>query len=243
MSEKSSQPLLVLLIVGALAFGLGFVIGKLYEENQSLKKGVQPAAVEVPPADDAAAGPTQETLNQAKAPSQDDHIRGAAKPKVTLVEYSDFECPFCNRFHPTTSKILADYKDEVALIYRHYPLGFHAKAQVSAETSECVAKVGGNEAFWKFADYIFEKQENGTAMTDALIAESVKAAGADSGKVKTCVDSGEMTQRVKDQEADGQKAGVQGTPGTIIFTKDGAQELIPGALPYEQVKTLVEKYL
>lgn len=241
MSSANAGPI-GLVVVGLVLFAAGFFLGKLWQENQSLKKGLQPAVVEAP-AVEGDTGPTKETLNLASGPANSDHTRGATKPKVVLVEYSDFECPFCNRFHPTTTKVLSDYPNDVALVYRHYPLSFHANAQKAAETSECVAKVGGNEAFWQYADYIFEQQAGGKAMSEALITESVTKSGANAGQVKTCVDSGEMTQKVKDQEAEGQKAGVQGTPGTIVFTKDGAQELIPGALPYEQVKTIVEKYL
>jgi len=230
-----------MVIVGLVLFLAGFFLGKLWQENKNLKQNNQAAVAGVPAAEDT--GPTAETLNTASAPTKTDNVRGASNPKVILVEYSDFECPYCNRYHPTTTKILEAYPDDVALVYRHYPLSFHAFAQQAAETAECVAKVGGNDAFWSYADYLFGQQEAGVAMSEALITESVQTAGVDAAQVKTCVDSGEMTQKIQDQEAEGLTAGVQGTPGTIVFTKDGAQELISGALPYEDVKAVVEKYL
>lgn len=85
--------------------------------------------------------------------SKDDHIIGAKKPKVTLIEYSDFECPFCQRFHPTTKQILAKYPNDVALVYRHFPLeSIHQNAKGYAVASECAAQ---QDKFWEFADAIF----------------------------------------------------------------------------------------
>lgn len=234
------QNTIALIVIGIVLFIAGFFLGKLWQENQSLKQGGTQPTAQAPAGD---TGPTQETLSKAQAPQKDDHTVGASNPKVVLVEYSDFECPFCNRFHPTTKQIIAEYPEDVALVYRHYPLSFHALAQKSAETSECVAKAGGNDAFWKYADFIFAQQADGIAMTQDLIDKSVTESGVDAGAVKTCVDSGEMTAKVTAQLAEGQAAGIQGTPGTIVFTKDGAQELIGGALPYEQVKAVIEKYL
>lgn len=231
---------IVLIVIGIVLFIAGFFLGKLWQENQSLKQGGTQPTAQAPAGD---TGPTQETLSKAQAPQKDDHTVGASNPKVVLVEYSDFECPFCNRFHPTTKQIIEEYPNDVALVYRHYPLSFHALAQKAAETSECVAKVGENDAFWKYADFIFAQQADGVAMSQDLIDKSVTQSGANAEAVKTCVDSGEMTDKVNAQLAEGQAAGVQGTPGTIVFTKDGAQELIGGALPYEQVKAVVEKYL
>lgn len=87
--------------------------------------------------------------------SGDDHRRGPENAKVYLIEYSDFECPYCSRFHPTTQQILDEY-DDVAIIYRHFPLdSIHPKARSAALASECVFEQGGDEAFWKFADEIF----------------------------------------------------------------------------------------
>ena len=87
--------------------------------------------------------------------SKDDHIIGAKKPKVTLIEYSDFECPFCQRFHPTTKQLLEKYPNDVALVYRHFPLeSIHPNARAYAVASECAGQQG---KLWEFADALFKK--------------------------------------------------------------------------------------
>lgn len=105
----------------------------------------------------AAIDPTlQAEVAQAPVVAKGEHYRGAANAKIVLVEYSDFECPFCQRFHPTMVQLLEEYPQDVAWVYRHYPLSFHPSAQKAAEASECVAKLADNETFWSFADSLYE---------------------------------------------------------------------------------------
>lgn len=84
-----------------------------------------------------------------------DHIRGNKKAKVVVIEYSDFQCPFCQRVHPTYKKIVETYGDKVMWVYRHFPLNFHPKALPAAIASECAYEQGGDDAFWKFTDELF----------------------------------------------------------------------------------------
>ena len=236
------------LFLVALFFIVGFLTGSLWTENQMLKNGSggSVAGGQVAPAvDPGAQGPTEDQLKKVPKVTNDDHIRGNKDAKVVLIEYSDYECPYCNKFHPTMKQVMEKYGNQVAWVYRHYPLPFHTSAQRSAETGECVNKVGGKEAFWKFSDAVYTQvgTDGATALTPENLYKLAAAAGANSDKVKSCVDSGEMTQKVKDQMAAGTTAGISGTPGTIIVTKDGKYELIPGALPFEQVQPLLDKYL
>lgn len=238
-----------LLVIAAIFLAGGFFIGSLWTENNIRKSGGiaaggAPAAVGTVPDAAAPEGPTKEQLASMPELSDVDHSTGAKNGTITLVEYSDFECPFCARFHPVTQQVLQEYGDKVTVIYRHYPLPFHPNAQKAAEASECVAEQGGNEAFWKYADAIFAKQtELGGKLTPEAITQAATASGVDAGAFKTCLDSGEMAVKVKADMDGGAAAGVNGTPGTIIVTKDGPQELIPGAYPFEQVKPILDKYL
>lgn len=91
-----------------------------------------------------------------KAVSVEDHLRGDRDAELVMVEYSDFQCPFCQNFHATALQALSEYDGRVAWVYRHFPLdNIHPYARPAAEASECVAELGGDEAFWKFADEVF----------------------------------------------------------------------------------------
>jgi protein-disulfide isomerase len=133
--------------------------------------------------------------------------------------------------------------DQIAVGYRHFPLSFHPFAQKAGEASECVAKLSDDEGFWKYADYVFTENEKQQGINDAVITAGAEAAGVNINQFKTCLDSGEMAEKISADMNTGVAAGINGTPGTVIITEDGAQEIIVGALPYEQVKATVEKYL
>ena len=184
------------------------------------------------------------TPGPVKPVSKDDHVRGDANAKITLIEYSDLECPFCQRFHPTVKKLLDEYKGKVNWVYRHFPLSFHANAQKEAEASECAASIGGNDAYWKYVDAIFERTTaNGTGFALDKLVPLAKELGIDETKFKECLDGGKMTARIQQDFSEGQSAGVDGTPGNILLTKSGKSALVPGAVPYEMLKSQVDQLL
>lgn len=89
------------------------------------------------------------------AVSTDDHLRGNKDARLVLIEYSDYECPFCQQFHPSMTQLMSEYGDKIGWVYRHYPLSFHPSAQKAAEASECVAKLTDDETFWEYSDALF----------------------------------------------------------------------------------------
>lgn len=241
MSNGTFQSVLLLvIIVGA------FFMGSLWTKVQILEKGGVAAN---PPAAAPVAGNNAPAAPQAAAVApkiaKDDHIRGDKDAKIALVEYSDYECPFCKSFHPTAQKVLDEYKGKVMWIYRHYPLSFHANAQKEAEASECVAELGGNDAFWKFTDALYERTtSNGTGFALDKLGPLAAEVGVNQSKFQSCLDGGKYTQKVKDQLALGTTEGVTGTPGNILLdVKTGKTSLIPGAVPFEQVKPLIDDML
>ncbi len=191
----------------------------------------------------APTGPTVETMGKMPKLTDADHWQGNKKAKVVLVEYSDFECPFCARFHPTMKQALKDYGDKIAWVYRHYPLSFHPNAQKAAEGSECATKLGGENAFWKYGDALIEvNTANGKLSPEALL-EAAQTAGVDATAFKSCLDSGEMANKVKEQMTSGGTAGITGTPGTLVVVDGKPQELVPGAVGVDALKAIVDKYV
>lgn len=188
--------------------------------------------------------PQQPKPAKIKPVTSSDHIRGSVKAEVTLVVYSDFECPFCQKFHPVTQELLKTYGNKIRLVYRHFPLSFHANAQKEAEASECIAELGGNDKFWSFVDAIFERTTaNGTGFALDKLGPLAAELGVDQQQFQSCLDLGKYEKLVKEQFADGTAAGVSGTPSTFIVDSKGEIQIIVGAQPAEAFKTLIDQIL
>lgn len=167
-----------------------------------------------------------------------DWIRGPADAGITLIEYADFDCPYCGAFHSTMQQIAAEYPNDVRWIYRHFPLSFHPNAQKKAEAAECAGELGGSDKFWQFTDAMFERAPEVTGL--AALANEL---GIDQSAMQNCLDSDKYAQYVADQMNSGAAAGVRGTPGTFAIDSSGEAQYIPGALPFESVKQVVESIL
>lgn len=174
--------------------------------------------------------------------TDNDHIFGNADAPITLVEYSDFECPFCKRFHPTVEKLVANNPEKVRWVYRHFPLAFHNPgAQKQAEASECIAKVSGNDAFWKYSDLIYKRtKSNGKGFPLDKLKPLAEEIGADVEKFEACYQSGEMTARVENDFADGKRLGIAGTPAAFITNPEGEIRVVSGALPLPKLQAMVD---
>jgi protein-disulfide isomerase len=175
-----------------------------------------------------------------------DHIYGNVDAPVSLIEYSDFECPFCKRFHPTARKLIDSFDGQVNWVYRHFPLGFHNPlAQLEAEASECAGLLGGNEAFWRYTDLVYERTtSNGKGLLPESLALFADEIGLDQVKFEECLESGQMTARVQEDFEEGGRVGISGTPGNIIRNHSTEEVLlVAGALPFEDMRVLIERLL
>lgn len=168
--------------------------------------------------------------------NKESHIRGNPDAPVTIVEYSDFQCPFCKRFHPTVQQALDDYPDKVRWVYKHFPLDqIHPQARPAGEASECVWEQKGNDGFWQFADGLFENQSR---LGESLYKELATQIGLDMEQFNNCFSSRKYKDKVEADYQEGIKAGVRGTPGSFV---NG--EPVFGAVSYETLKAAVEKAL
>ncbi|MDO8482210.1 MAG: DsbA family protein [bacterium] len=157
-----------------------------------------------------------------------DHILGNPNAPIIMVEYSDLECPFCKSFHKTMQSLMDVYgKDgKIAWVYRHFPLDIHPKAPKEAEATECAAEQGGNKAFWDYVNKIFEITPTNNGLDHAQLPLIAGQIGLDVTAFQTCLDSGKYAEKVKADYADGLKAGVNGTPNTVLVL---AETLTPAA--------------
>ncbi len=169
--------------------------------------------------------------------SDSDHIRGPKDAPITIIEYSDLECPFCKQFHPTIQQLLKEFPTQVRWIFRHFPIAqLHSKAQKEHEASECAAEQG---KFWEFIDRVFEVTPANDGLDPAELPKIAKAVGvADIAKFQECLASSKYESKVNEGVQSGLDAGVQGTPASFI---NG--EPVYGAVPYAQLKAGVEQLL
>lgn len=222
------MPLLVLLLIGA-AFGMGY----MWQRIQTLENGTK-----TNPAVGANPGTVGEQPPGEVAPvGEGDHVRGDANASITWIEYSDLECPFCAQIHPDLVQLLEEYDGQVKWVYRHFPLAqIHPSAEALAYGSECAASIGGEEKFWEFADYTFEN----SAKDPKVVAAAI---GIPAAEFDTCMASDEAKAAVEEDYGTGMTAGVRGTPGNFVIGPDGETKMIPGALPYAQLKATVDAML
>ena len=159
--------------------------------------------------------------------------RGAANAKLTIYEYSDFQCPFCKAAVQTVEDALRAYPDTVNLEYRYFPLvEIHPRAYASALAGACAEKQG---KFWAMHDLMFANQEN---LEDADLEKYATQAGLDIAAYKTCIASPEAAKLVNDDMAAGGKLGISGTPAFFI-----GQSSVIGAQPISKFKEVIDSEL
>jgi len=217
------------LIVGAIVVAIGFFALSNTDLNKSddLTADIVPDDI-VDNNDPTAPGDGQPPIANIVV-TKDDHVRGNFDAPITIVEYSDFQCPFCDRFHLTMLQVMDSYPDKVRWVYRHFPLGFHPFAQKAAEASECAADQG---KFWEYADEPYKNQDS---ISEEYFSSLASQLGLDSGQFNSCLDSGKHTAKVTAQYQQGISEGVQGTPGGFI---NG--QVLGGAVPFETIQAIIE---
>jgi protein-disulfide isomerase/copper chaperone CopZ len=163
--------------------------------------------------------------------SESDNIRGNIDAPITIVEYSDFQCPYCSRFHDTMTQVMAEYPEDVRWVYKHFPIdSIHPFARKTAEASECAAEQG---KFWEFSDEVFANQQE---LSIAALSIFASSAGLDVSEFDACVASSKYADKVEADSQEGIQFGVTGTPGSFI---NG--EALGGAVPYENLKQIIEE--
>jgi protein-disulfide isomerase len=209
--------------VGIFALGM-FTHSTFFDEGG----GGQPAVVAQP-----TAGPTP-TVGPVDVSVDDDPALGPEDAPVTIVEFADFQCPYCATFNTQTlPQILSNYGDRVRFVYRDFPLtSLHANALKAAEASECADDQG---AYWKYHDLLFQNQ---SALDDASLKGYAASLGLDTATFDDCLDSDKQQSEIQKDFQDGNTAGVQGTPSFFV----NGMPLV-GAQPYSAFQAAIEAAL
>ncbi|MGZ6123706.1 MAG: DsbA family protein [Myxococcales bacterium] len=229
-------------ISGALPFeSFRLVIDtQLRRANAALAAGVQRKDVyeylvkdgqSGPPAPPPAAAPQPQARN---VDPGDGPATGSKKPKVTIVEWSDFQCPFCSRVEPTLRQILTTYKDDVRLVWRNEPLSFHPNAMPAAKAAMAAYRQG-NEKFWKMHALMFANQSQ---LSEPKYEEWAKEVGLDVDRWRKDKESAEVTALIAKDNAYAQQVGADGTPAFFLNGK-----FISGAMPFETFKAVIDEQI
>jgi protein-disulfide isomerase len=171
--------------------------------------------------------PPRQAFAAANSPS-----KGPSGAPIELIEFSDFQCPFCQRANPTVDQVLKTYGDRIRFVYRHFPLSNHPNAKPAAEASQCAAEQG---KFWEYHDKLFA---NPSRLADGDLKQSAAELGLDTAAFNKCVDTHKYAAQVESDFRAGEDAGVNGTPAFFVNGR-----MISGAQPFEAFKRLIDEEL
>jgi protein-disulfide isomerase len=171
--------------------------------------------------------PPRSTVRAGNSPA-----KGPANAPIEIIEFADFECPFCLAAAPTVKRVLETYGDRVRLVYRNFPLQNHPRARPSAEAAQCANEQG---QFWQYHDRLFGDPGK---LADADLKQTAVALGLDSARFNACFDSHKYKSVVDSDAQEGSEAGVTGTPAFFINGR-----LLTGAQPFEAFKRVIDEEL
>lgn len=200
------------------------VLEELRRENAARRGGERSGAqAQLPP----------DGIERLRVEPGDSPSLGATEPLVTIVAFSDFQCPFCRHAAPTVARLVREFPDEVRVVFRHNPLPFHRNALPAAEAAVEAYEQGGAEMFWRFHDLLFENQR---ALSRADLEIYARQVGADPQRFAAALDSHTHRARIREDQAVTQRLGARGTPAFFINGRP-----LMGAQPYEAFSAIVRE--
>jgi protein-disulfide isomerase len=162
----------------------------------------------------------------------DGPAKGPAAAPIQLIEFSDFQCPYCQRANPTVDQVLSTYGDRIHFVYRHFPLPNHPNALPAAEASQCAAEQG---KFWPYHDKLFASPSR---LSEADLKQHAVELGLDGSKFNACVDARKYKAQIESDRQAGEEAGVNGTPAFFVNGR-----LLSGAQPFDAFKRIIDDEL
>lgn len=226
------------LILAGILMGASYIFGSMRQEIKMLRETVSNNVIPANPGNEDVNAIPVITYEDVAPIDDEDHIYGNKDAKLALVEYSDFECPYCKTFHPTAKQIVDESNGEIKWIYRHLPLrGIHPNALISAVGSECVSNMLGEDAFWTYSTALMGAE----SLNKQVIIDEAIALGADETEFTSCLEDTSIVSSIEAGEAEAQTTGIRGTPGNILINLDkGTAQILPGAIPLANLKEAFE---
>ncbi|MEX2405678.1 MAG: thioredoxin domain-containing protein [Candidatus Paceibacterota bacterium] len=164
------------------------------------------------------------------------HIFGNPDAPITIVEFSDYECPFCSRLHPILERVVAENPDTVQWRYRHFPL--HREAPRTSRAAECIARMAGEEAFFDFSAAAFD---NMRSLGPEYYAQEAARHGIARSDLESCMAEDAIQEIIQKDLALARASGGRGTPHNVIISPNGEMLAVPGAIPYEQWTSIINQ--
>lgn len=229
---------MTVLVVKGATFGSG-AADNISNSNTNTAQAAVTTGAATANTNSAAALPTKTTVDLSTVRN----VRGSGD--ILVLEYSDLQCPFCSKFHPTMQQVVKDYDGKVKWGYKHLPLNsIHPYAEPAAIASECAAEQG---KFWEFVDYVFANQ---SSLPSDGITAAANAAGVKTTDFDSCVNAKKTLALVNADATEADSYGFRGTPSSLIVDKNGkVLDTIPGALDFDNpakpsdVKRILDKYV
>ncbi len=227
-----------------LALG-GLIAGYVIANGMGASTAVIPSVPSAPTVAGGDTVPVPPPTNDTPATPDDDAVLGQADAPITLVEFTDYECPFCARhFTQTYGQIKTEYVDtgKVKIVVRDYPLSFHPKAMKAAMAAECA---GDQDKYFEMHDLLFINQAAWSGLADAVptFKQYAGQIGLDQSTFDACLDTDAHKDEIDKDFADGSASGISGTPGFWVLGPDGQSQQISGAYPFETFKAAFDGML
>ena len=173
------------------------------------------------------------TTRRVNVSTDDDPSIGPAKAPITIIEFSDYQCPYCQSWeNQVYQQLLASYPNQIRFVYRDLPLPMHPEAEPAAEAADCA---GEQNAYWKFHDALFEQKYGLNRLAYEHYASDL---GLDAKAFTACLDSHRYKSEVQKDANDAASAGISGTPSFVINGR-----ILIGALPFSEFKTVIDEEL
>jgi protein-disulfide isomerase len=167
-----------------------------------------------------------------------DHIYGSEFAPVSIILYSDFDCPYCRNLRTSLKRLVNESDGKVNWVFRHFPLdGNIPDTQIQAEATECAAKISGNDGFWALANALFITPRRTKPSTQTIISRAAKMAQLNEAVLNKCIKMGKLVNNVSEDKLEAKALGFSGTPGLVfIHNKSGKKEIKQGALSLTQLR-------